>query len=178
MNVLYWKKNLRHCWDFSVPPWFGAPDIVPPLLRPWCDTSQQSALLWNQQNRECRTNSPNWEITTTLVRLCIQNAHVRLVRQILLVKSTGKRPKCRPRPRSSNCISDLAWSSLGVEPAELSEISVDCEVFQVLVLLPPRPSIGENRAWKWMKWITFTLFSLFTAVFKCLASQWTSSLDG
>jgi len=33
----------------------------------------------------------------------------RLVRQALLAKATGKRPRCRPRPRWSNCISDLAW---------------------------------------------------------------------
>jgi len=50
--------------------------------------------------------------------------------QALLVKSTGKRPRCRPRPRWSNCVSDLAWSRLGMEPAELSEIAVDREVFQ------------------------------------------------
>jgi len=29
-------------------------------------------------------------------------------------------------------MSDLAWSRLGVEPAELSEIAVECEVYWVL----------------------------------------------
>jgi len=62
----------------------------------------------------------------------------RLVRQALLAKLTGKRPRCRPRPRWSNCISDLAWSRLVVEPAELSEIAVDREVFQVLLWMLPR----------------------------------------
>jgi len=38
-------------------------------------------------------------------------------------KPTGK------RIRWSEYISDLAWSRLSVEPAQLSEISVDCEVF-------------------------------------------------
>jgi len=39
----------------------------------------------------------------------------RLVRQALLAKPTGKRPRYRPRPRRwSNCISDLAWSRLDV----------------------------------------------------------------
>jgi len=42
-----------------------------------------------------------------------------------LAKPTGKRPRCRPRPRCSNCISDLAWTRRGVEQAELSEIAVD-----------------------------------------------------
>ena len=38
-------------------------------------------------------------------------------------------------------ISDLAWSRLGVEPAELSEIAVDREVFPVILgLLPLRLS--------------------------------------
>jgi len=89
-----------------------------------------------------------------------------------LYRSVGtKQELSNTRPRWSNCISDLAWSSLGVELAELSQIAVDYEVFQVLlVLLLPRPSTDEKQAWKWMKWITFTLFSLFTAVLKCLAS--------
>ena len=53
---------------------FRRPGIVPPSLRPWWYTSRQSAQLWNSQSPECRTTSPNWENTTTLVRPCIQNA--------------------------------------------------------------------------------------------------------
>ena len=54
---------------------------------------------------------------------------------------TGKRPWVRPRTKWRDYISDLAWSRLGVEPAELSEIVVDREVFRVLLgLLPPRLS--------------------------------------
>jgi len=49
----------------------------------------------------------------------------RLVRQALLAKPTGKQPRCRPSPGWSNCISDLAWSRLDVEPVELSEIAID-----------------------------------------------------
>jgi len=30
-------------------------------------------------------------------------------------------------------VSHLVWSSLGVEPVELSEIVVDCDVFRVLL---------------------------------------------
>jgi len=69
------------------------------------------------------------------------------MRQVLLAKPTGKRPRCRPRTSWINYISDLAWSRLGVEQAELSEIAVDREVVQVLLgLLPPRPSQEENQA--------------------------------
>ena len=63
---------------------------------------------------------------------------------------TGKRPRGRPWTRWSDYISDLAWSRLGVEPAELSKIAVDCEVYRVLLgLLPPRLSPKEKLARKW-----------------------------
>ena len=74
----------------------------------------------------------------------------RLSRQALLAKPSGKRPRGRPRPRWSNYISDLAWSRLGVEPAELSEIAVDREVFRVLWVLTPQPSLEEKWARKWV----------------------------
>jgi len=42
-----------------------------------------------------------------------------------------------------DCVSELAWSRLGMEPAELSEITVGREVFLVLLwllsLLSPEP---------------------------------------
>jgi len=82
---------------------------------------------------------------------CPECPNERLPRQDLLTTPTWKRPRSRPRTRSSDNISDLAWPHLGVEPAELSEIAVDREVFRaVLGLLPPRPSPGEKRVWKWM----------------------------
>jgi len=45
-----------------------------PSLHPRCDTSRQSAHLWNFQSPECWTTCPKWEITATLVQLCIKNA--------------------------------------------------------------------------------------------------------
>jgi len=90
--------------------------------------------------------------------------HERLVRQVLLAKLTGKRPRRRPRTRWNDYISDIAWSCLGVEPAELPKLAVDREVFRVLLgLLLPRPYLEEKRAWKWIAffkiprcWITTT----------------------
>jgi len=71
----------------------------------------------------------------------------RPVRQALLAKPMGKRPTRRPRPWWSNCISDLAWSRLGVKPAELFNIAIDREAFQVLLwMLPPQPSLEKKRA--------------------------------
>jgi len=67
--------------------------------------------------------------------------HERLARQVLLAKPTRKPPIDRPMPRWNDCISDPAWSRVGVEPVKLFEIVVDREVFQVLLrLLFPRPS--------------------------------------
>ena len=55
----------------------------------------------------------------------------------------------------------LVWS----QQTTLSEIAVDREVFQVFLwMLPSQPSLEENRAWKWMDWIAFTL--VYSPVFK------------
>jgi len=70
--------------------------------------------------------------------------HERLARHVRLEKPTGKRPRRRPRTRWSGYISDIAWSRLVVDPAELPEIAVDREVFRVLLrLLHPRPPRGK-----------------------------------
>jgi len=58
-------------------------------------------------------------------------------------------PEVRPRTRWRDYIFDFTWPSLGVEPAELSAVAVDHEVFRVLLgLLTPRPSPDEKRVWK------------------------------
>jgi len=50
----------------------------------------------------------------------------------------GKLSRSRPRARWRDYISGLAWSRLGVEPAEVYLIAVDREVFRVFLgLLPP-----------------------------------------
>jgi len=59
--------------------------------------------------------------------------HERLARHVQLAKPTEKRFRGHPRPRWSNYISDLAWSRIGVEPPELSEIAVDRVVLQVFL---------------------------------------------
>jgi len=68
-----------------------------------------------------------------------------LARQVLLAIPTGKGPIGRPRTRWSEYISDLAWTRLGTEPAEISEIAVDCEASRVLLrLLALRPSLRKS----------------------------------
>ena len=72
-----------------------------------------------------------------------QTPRKKLSRLVLLATPTGKRPKGRPRTRWNDYISDFAWSSLGAEPVQISEIAVDREASRVLLgLLAPRPSIS------------------------------------
>jgi len=54
-----------------------------------------------------------------------------LLRQVLLATPTANRSRGRSSTRWSDYISNLACSHLGVEPAERSEIDIDCEVFRV-----------------------------------------------
>jgi len=60
-NVLYWRKYLQHCWDFSAPPkWFGAWGIVPrlpPSLRP-CVASSHMYYLENNNQRSLGATAP------------------------------------------------------------------------------------------------------------------------
>ena len=86
---------------------------------------------------------------------------------------TGKWPKVCPRTMWRDYISDLAWSRLGVEPVELSEISVDCEVLWVLLGLPGSwISRKEKRAGKreneWVCRPTLNL-SIYEIVFSLFA---------
>jgi len=88
---------------------------------------------------------------------------------------TGKRPRGRPRTRWRDYISDLAWSRLCLEPAELFEIATDCEVFRVLLgLLTPRISPNEKRARKWVnEWICNPALklSIYEIVFNLFAKS-------
>ena len=73
----------------------------------------------------------------------------RLAKQVLLATTAGKHLRGRRRSSWRDYISALAWSRLGVDRGELSEIAVDLEVFRVhLGLLPPRPFPKEKRARK------------------------------
>jgi len=71
--------------------------------------------------------------------------HKSLLRHVQLFKLTGKQPRGHPRPRWSNYISTLAWSRLGVEPAELSEIAVDCDVSKSSGCCPRDPPLRRSR---------------------------------
>ena len=62
-------------------------------------------------------------------------AKERLAKQSFWLHPQESGTEGRPKTRWRDYITDLAWSRLGVEPAELSEIAGNHEVFRVLGLL-------------------------------------------
>ena len=88
----------------------------------------------------------------------------------------GKRPRGRPRTRWRDYIFNPAWSRLGVEPAKLSEIAVDREVFWVFLgLLSPRPSPMEKRAREWVnEWVCTPTYSI-VAIYEIVCSLFAKS---
>ena len=101
------------------------------------------------ENRKTLNAEPLFQIETSQLRSLGRVTRMLqggLARWVLLAKPAGKRPKGRPRTRWCDYISDLAWSRLGVEPAELSEVAENRDVFRELLgLLPPRSSREEER---------------------------------
>ena len=66
------------------------------------------------------------------------------------LKGIQESPRGRPTTRWSDYISDIAWSRLGAEPTQLSDISVHREEFRALLGLlahdPPWKKSGhENK---------------------------------
>jgi len=75
----------------------------------------------------------------------------RLAMRVLLATPMGEWHRGRPSTRWLYYISGLAWSSVGVELAELSDLTENCEALRGLLgLLPSRPFTEEKRVWKWM----------------------------
>jgi len=84
----------------------------------------------------CQASFSNREILAMLVRPCVQNdpgKYGELSPSGYSLYTHGKAALIRPRTKWRDYISDLSWSRLGVEPAELSEIGVDREVFRVIL---------------------------------------------
>jgi len=82
---------------------------------------------------------------------------------------TGKWPKGHPRTRWRDYIFDLAWSRLGVELAELSEITVDREIFRVLPgLLPPATLPKDKAGTKMSKWMSMQAYIETLYLWNCL----------
>ena len=112
-----------------------------------CDTSRQSAQLWNSQSPKCQPFSSN-SIDSSCGGLAMsaQNVPGKTGGAIRAGSPTGKRPRVRPSNRWRDYISDLSWSRLGAEPAESSEIAFDREVFRAATFF--RGKSGHENEWK------------------------------
>jgi len=91
--------------------------------------SRQSAQLWNSWNPECRATSPNRDPSydgSATSWLLTRMSQEMSTRRSSAGYTYGKRPRGRPRTRWREYIS---WSHLGVEPAELSGIAENHEVY-------------------------------------------------
>ena len=116
-----------------------------------CDASRQSAQQWNHNDLNVEPLLLRIKRSPVLwIVRAIRMSQQRLAKHVQLVAPTEKRPRGRPKTSWSDYISDLAWSQFGVEPGELSDITVDCWVLPALGLLPPRPFPEKLLEWKWM----------------------------
>jgi len=68
-----------------------------------------------------------------------------LSRHVLLARHTEKRPRAGARIRFSDHISGLVWSRHDLEPAQVSVIAVDLEVFQFLQTMLPSLPYEKSR---------------------------------
>jgi len=79
--------------------------------------------------------SKSRDLTPMMVRPCDQNAPGTIAEEVLLATPKGERPIGWPRTGWCDYNSNLAWPRLGVEPAELSEIAENREVFRFFLEL-------------------------------------------
>ena len=72
----------------------------------------------------------------------------RLANQVIFATPTGKRPLGRPRTSWYNCITDLAWSRLGISLAELTHVAKDPKQFRELLDLLPtgEVEVGSKKS--------------------------------
>ena len=82
-NVLYWRKYLWHCWDFSVHSQsFGARGIAPP-----CPPCHAPASVWNLRIKTSmkKLSRENWSLTRYYTDLCNRSRLASLKRLFALI---------------------------------------------------------------------------------------------
>ena len=71
-------------------------------------------------------------------------SHERTAKQLMDALLSGKRPRRRARTRWRNYVEDLAWSRLGISPAELPLVAGDRNAWKSqLELLPSQTQKGQ-----------------------------------
>jgi len=162
------KKKLATFWDFSAPPVIRSPGqfaclapLVTPLVRHFakaCAAVKFTKPWMSNHFSELRDHSC---VSSTVCPEC--------------PTKSWRDASCWLNPRESGsevvkgqveCLH--LWPCLVPSWCGASKTNWNCcwpWDFQLLLrLLTPRTSLMEKRAWKWMKWMPFTLFSLFTGV--------------
>jgi len=144
-------SRVRQRWDFceEFTAWHFERESAPvKLVKPECGVPS-----WNQK--------VTWLGHATVTRPERSMSWERSTRHLLLATPTETLPRDRPRSRCRNYTFDVARSLHSEEPAELSEIAENREVFRVLlVLLPPWFSPRKKWAWKWIAKYFFKYFLL------------------
>jgi len=112
------------------------------------NTMRQSTQLWNSQSPECRTTSqrdPNYFDTA----MCAATL-------------TRKRLRWCPKTISCEYLADLAWSRLGVEPAEVSDNPSGRKMLGVLLGAAVSANLHRSkRGWKGMNKTNENILSIF-----------------
>ena len=84
-------------------------------------------------------------------------SHEQTAKQLMDAIPSCKRPQVQPRTCWQNYVEDLAWSCLGIPPAELLLIAGDQDAWRSqFKLLPPQPQ--KN---KWENENTLNYFNVF-----------------
>jgi len=70
----------------------------------------------------------------------------RLTRLVRLDTPMGKGSRGRNKTKYRDYISNLAWSRLGVEPSEQSEVADKREMFGYLLAIPPKTAATTTQS--------------------------------
>ena len=137
-----------------------------------CGTSRQRAQVWNRWSLGHQSHiSESRDHSYVSSAICPECPVKQWRRKSFWLQSTptGKRLKGCPRTSGRDYIFDLAWSLLGVELAELFEITVDREVFWVLlVLLPPATFPKDKADTKMSEWMSMQAYNETLYLWNCL----------
>ena len=79
------------------------------------------------------------------------------MRQALLAKPTRKWPRCHPRPGGVAASPTLLGPVLVWNKQNYLKLLLTRRYTKLSYGCCPATSLEQKRAWKWMKWITFTL---------------------
>jgi len=118
-----------------------------------CDTSWQRAQVWNRWSPGCQDTSPNREISSILVRPCVQNVSGKIGEVSPSVY--GLHPSGESGPEVVQGPRDVTTSLALLGPVLVWSEQNNRRLLLTVTYFPPRLSSKENRVWKWMNdWVS------------------------